>query len=351
MSPYKPAQGSYEIDRIFPTLGRVRIRTGVNDRRLAQRYEVMLETLPLATVKLIVERRLPIRVAFDAWSRGDVASLPTSQTLLPLTDELAQWLDKPALEVGASEAANRLRTAEYLLALRPDAPVGELPAALKELRALYDGRGAQFNRMRAAALAFLRDRFADHAALREQLAGVAALPEPRIRAPHPCTVEEARAIPAALGPKWGPLWWTMCITGMGPKEYWIDGYDVTSDGVEIHGAKDTGRRGTTARRRVVPLLGVLAAPIGTMNGFAQALRRADVGVEPYDARRSFARWLDDAGLAGYIQDALMGHGPKSMRELYRWGEIRSMLGAVRETMLKYLGELPQITRRPAEETA
>lgn len=344
MSPYKPKQGSYEIDRIFPTLGRVRIRTGVHDKRLAQRYEVMLETLPLATVQLIVDRRLPIRVAFDAWSSGRVDALPTSQTLLPLADELAHWLEQPALEVGASEAANRLRTAEYVLALRPDAPVGELAAVLKELRALYDGHGAQFNRMRAAALAFLRDRFAEHASLREQLAAVAALPEPRIRSRHPCTVDEARAIAAALGPKWGPLWWTMCITGMGPKEYWIDGYDVTSDGVEIRGEKDTRRRGTTARKRVVPLLGIIAAPVGTKWGLAQALKRVDLGVTIYDARRSFSRWLDDAGLAGYIQDALMGHGPKSMRELYRWGEIRSMLGQVKQTMLQYLGAVPQIDR-------
>lgn len=348
MSPYKPRQGSYEIDRIFPTLGRVRIRTGVHDRRLAQRYEVMLETLPLETVRLIVQRRLPVRVAFDAWSRGDVAGLPTAQTLLPLIDELAWWLAKPALAVGPSEAANRQRTAEYLLALHAGATVGELPAVLAELRGLYEGHGAQFNRMRAAALAFVRDRHADHPGLREQLAAVAALPEPRLRARHPCTVAEARAIAAALGSKWGPVWWTMCITGMGPKEYWIDGYDVTSDGVEIHGAKDTTRRGTTARRRVVPLLGVLAAPIGTKNGFAQALRRADVGVQPYDARRSFARWLDDAGLAGYLQDALLGHGPKSMRELYRWGEIRSMLGQVRETMLQYLGEVPMISKNASQ---
>ena len=68
---------------------------------------------------------------------------------------------------------------------------------------------------------------------------------------------------------------------------------------------------------------------------------------PYDARRSYARWLDDVGLAGYVQDALMGHGPKSMRELYKWGEIRKLLGEVREAMLRYLGEVPQITRSGA----
>jgi len=347
MSPYKPRQGSYEIDRIFPTLGRVRIRTGVHDRRTAQRYEVMLETLPLATVKLIADRRLPIRVAFDAWSRGDVAGLPTAETLLPLAGELAAWLDKPALEVGPSEAASRQRTAEYLLGLRSDAAVQDLPAVLRELAAILEG--ATFNRSRAAVLAFVRDRFPTTATLREQIAAVPAALERRIRAHHPQTVAEARAIAAALGEKWGPIWWTLCITGMGPKEYWHDGWRVTTDGVEINGAKDTRRRRTTARQRVVPLLGVLADPIGTPAGFAEALERAALGVTPYDARRSFARWLDDAGLAGYVQDALVGHGPKSMRELYKWGEIRAMLGDVQQRMLAYIGAVPQLSRSSGTE--
>lgn len=345
---YKPQQGTYEIDRIFPTLGRVRIRTGTHDRRLAQRYEVMLETLPLATVQLIVDRRLPIRVAFDAWSRGDVAGLPTAETLLPLADELAHWLEKPVLEVGESEADNRQRTAEYLLGLRPLANVGELPAVLTALRPILSDRPVQFHHARAVCLAFARDRFPAHPALYAQLEAVPVFPRIRVRAHHPCTVAEARAHAAALGPKWGPIWWTLCITGMGPKEFWIDGWKQISEGVEIDGAKDTRRRGTTARRRVVPLLGVLAQKVGTKAGFAEALERAELGITPYDARRSYARWLDDAGLAGYVQDALMGHGPKSMRELYKWGEIRAMLGAVQETMLKYLGAVPQLSRSTAK---
>lgn len=339
---YKPNEGSYEIDRIFPGIGRVRLRTGTSDRRRAQQYETMLEVLPLQVVRLIAAKRIPLRVAYDAWVAGRVNELPTAQTLLALADELALWLDKPALPVGPSEAASRHRTAEYLLGLGPEAGVGELPKLLAELRTVMEDRGAAFNRSQAVVLAFVRDRFGDQATLRDQVAAVLPLPEPEIGDRHPCTVDEARAIAAALGAKWGPCWWTMCITGMGPKEYWINGFTVTTDGVEVHGTKDTTRRGTTARARVVPLLGVLAPPVGTPSGFTQALERADLGVEPYDARRSFARWLDDAGLAGYIQDALMGHGPKSMRELYKWGEIRKMLGEAREQLLRHIGAVPQI---------
>ena len=347
---YKPKQGTFEIDRIFPSLGRVRIRTGVSDKKLARQYEVMLETLPLSTVKLIIDRRLPIRVAFDAWRSGRVDTLPTAETLLPLADELARWLEKPELPVGESEAESRRRTAEYLLGLRPDAVIGDLPDVVRELRAIMADRGPAFNRSYDVVLALLRDRFATHHELRMQVTAVQTFPEPHDSTlHHPCTVEEARAIAAALGPKWGPVWWTMCITGMGPKEYWMDGYTVTSDGVEILGAKDTRRRGTTARRRVVPLLGVIAPPVGTPNGFKQALARIDMGVTPYDARRTFARWLDDVGLPNYVQDALMGHGPKSMRELYRWGEIRSMLGEAREKLLRKVGHVPQITHSTGTE--
>ncbi len=342
MTPWKPPRGTYEIDRVFPAIGRVRIRTGTHDRRRAEQYETMLELLPLETVRLIVGRRLSLRAAYDAWTSNRVGDLPTAKTLLRLVDEMALWLEKPALPVGKSEAANRQRTAEYLLALNPDATIDDLPGLFTSLRGILEDRPTQFNRARAVGFAFLRDRFQD-TALREQLVAVPALSEPPKAAHHPRTVTEARAIAATLGPKWGPAWWSMCLTGMGPKEYWLDGWRVLTDGVEIKGEKETKRRRSTARQRLVPLVGELTPAPGTRWGFTQALRKSGLGVAPYDARRSFARWLDDAGLPDYVQDALMGHGPKSMRELYKWGDIRAMLGEAKQALLKVLQASPHIT--------
>lgn len=88
MNAWKPRKGTYEIDRVFPSLGRVRLRTGTHDRRRAQQYELLLEMLPLETVRLIAERRISLRVAYDAWAAGRAAELPTAQMLLLLADEL-----------------------------------------------------------------------------------------------------------------------------------------------------------------------------------------------------------------------------------------------------------------------
>lgn len=119
---------------------------------------------------------------------------------------------------------------------------------------------------------------------------------------------------------------------MEPREHWHDGWRVIRQGVEIHGQK------RLARAHVVPHVGQLVAPAGTQAGFAEALERAALAVTPMDARRSYTRWLDEVGLPGYRQDAYMGHGPKSMRELYKWGDIRAWLAEDTRTLRLYLGE-------------
>jgi hypothetical protein len=125
---------------------------------------------------------------------------------------------------------------------------------------------------------------------------------------------------------------------MGPREYWTDGWSLEGEGIVIHGRK------RTARERIVPLVVVPPAAQGTRWGLRQALRRLGASVTLYDARRTYARWLDEVGIPGYRQDAYLGHGPKSMRELYRWGELRAWLAQDGAVLRRYVG----IARRGAE---
>jgi len=166
----------------------------------------------------------------------------------------------------------------------------------------------------------------------QELADLPALAELPRYVRHPCTVAEAQAVRAALGAKWGPIWWALCCHGLGPKEYWKDGWTLTRAGLEVQGQK------RPARNRVVPLVCPLPPAVGRPAGFAQALARADLGVTPYDTRRTYARWLDELRLPGYRQDAYMGHGPKSMRELYRFGEIQAWIAEDGQALRRYVGE-------------
>jgi hypothetical protein len=333
MTPYRPKTGTIEIDRIFPTLGRVRLRTGTHDARLAARYDAMLDALPLDVVKLIRDRKLALRQAYDAWSSGRAHTLPSIQAARPLRETMERWAENPPLPVSGSTYDQRIRTLEMF---DPLAQINDVPELLRNLRVSLAAHGATFNRARAAVMAFARDELGRHHAIYAAVAAVEPLPEPRIHGRHPCTVQEAKDIRGRLGAKWGPVWWALCCHGMGPREYWIDGWTVKELTLEIHGHK------RAARERVVPLIVVPPPPVGRPAGFAEALERLACGVTPYDARRSYARWLDELRLPNYQHDALMGHGPKDMRSLYSSGDITAWLADLGDQLRAKLGEDVQL---------
>ena len=94
--------------------------------------------------------------------------------------------------------------------------------------------------------------------------------------------ETAIEIRDALGSN-GAMWWSMCITGMNPKEYW-DRCKVEPDGVRIYGTKRQGRFG-----RLVPLVAPPVKPQLTYEGFKSALQRLAMGVAPKSARDFYAQ--------------------------------------------------------------
>ena len=47
---------------------------------------------------------------------------------------------------------------------------------------------------------------------------------------------------------------------------------------------------------------------------------------------------DELRIPAYQQNALMGHGPKGMRELYPWGDITAWLAELGQALRKYVGE-------------
>jgi hypothetical protein len=335
---YRPRRGTYEIDRVIAGVGRVRLRTGTHDRRRALQYEAMLDALPLETIRLLVAGQVSLREVWDAWTTGRLQGLGDVRPSLALVHVGRQWLASAAGQVGVSEYRSRERLLRRLLSRQPEARLADLPALLAALRTDLEPHAAAFNRARAAALALIRDTVGRRHALYAEVADVARLPERRQRARHPCTVAEARAIAQGLGATWGPIWWALCCTGMGPQEYWTDGWSLEREGIVIHGRK------RTARERIVPLVFVPPAAQGTRWGLRQALRRLGASVTLYDARRTYARWLDEVGIPGYRQDAYLGHGPKSMRELYRWGELRAWLAEDGAVLRRYVG----IVTRDAE---
>jgi hypothetical protein len=123
------------------------------------------------------------------------------------------------------------------------------------------------------------------------------------------SLDNAIAIRQALvQPRAARIWWTMVTTGLGPKELWEDGFEVLRDRVHIGGQKRVGRD------RDVPLVDCPTQPEIAREGFKGALQRFNVDresrawVTPYRARKTFDRWLQDAGIPRARRIPYMGTG-------------------------------------------
>lgn len=155
---------------------------------------------------------------------------------------------------------------------------------------------------------------------------------------RPQAPEGARAIAAQLSHAAGAIWLSLCYTGMNLKEYYRDGWEIDYElgAVRIHGQK------REARERLVPLLVPPVVPQLERQGFRSAMRRAQAGVTPHDARRTYRLWLQGAGIDKAHRDYYAGHAAETMEELYTQpGQnaelIRTWLAADRPKLLAYVG--------------
>ncbi len=270
----------------------------------------------LDVLEQLSDGHLKVLEVWRHYRAGDWSKLPTAEHLKPFAECFEAWRRTVPGDRHRKDLA--LAGKQLGAAGRAQSAVADLPRIVALLRERYAARGAarHFNKLRDAASAFLKQTVTRQIPLYLAVRAVEPLTSTRHRPHHPKDPSEAWVIAQTLGGEAGRLWWAMCATGMGPKELWYDGFRVEDGHLRILGQK---RR---ARHRLTPLiLDALEPPLVGHWGFASALRRSGLGVTPYDARRSFARWLEEAGILETHQQAYLGHGPKTITDLYRRAEI------------------------------
>ena len=138
--------------------------------------------------------------------------------------------------------------------------------------------------------------------------------------------------------KHGDTWWSMCTTGMMPDELWGGKWKVGPNYVHVMGTKTQAR--TAARSRKVPRIWTPTRPTPeTPGGFAKALVKASGGaVTPYDGRRTFAYWMEEAGIGRTRLEMYMGHSARNVTDLYTRHDVAVHLDTDAELLRKYLGE-------------
>mgnify|MGYP000897683864 FL=1 len=237
--------------------------------------------------------------------------LPTPEYLLPLAEELGAWADRTA---NRHTRRNRQSVVRAILAHAPAGVVGELPGIVAALLEAKRDTPAAANRIKEQVLAYLRDRHGMDHPLHAKVGALRSLTTaPKYKRPH-LTPAEFHAVLPKLGPA-AEAFRLLCLSGMGVKEAWEDGWERTADGLglAIHGKKPR------YRERVVPWLAEVAPPTVSPDVLIWWLGK--VGLSPYVGRRSLSRWMIDAGIPEWRVGAYMGHGAQSQTQVYQRGDV------------------------------
>lgn len=350
---YRRGEGPGILDRRFGGVGRLRGPSGTTDERTFERVDKMLTELYergrldlLKAVKQYFTTRgragLAPMVVFHAYTTEGLNSLPSVEGMAPLVDSMRDWIDVHDV---SEQHRKTMRSCVVHVAKAGHArsPISELPDIVSLLRLAMRDKPRMFNIVRSTAMAFVRAKFKKHHVLWNEIAGIDPLAVKNKRPHFPKTPDELRVIAGRLEKEAGDMAWSMAATGMGPKEYWIDGWEVQADRVRIFGEKREGRD------RFVPLIkGVtLVKPTMTLKVFRVLLANADFGrMGVYDLRRSHSIWMEAAGIPRTRRRIYRGHGPRDVGDLYEWHEISAFIADDSVKLSRYVNPEQHVDEKP-----
>jgi integrase len=270
---------------------------------------------------------------------NDLTSL-TGEGTTPLIDALTAWREATRKSVARDTYRVRGELIARLMSVanaKTSTPVSALPKLLRKMKMKMPS-ARSFNLDLQYASAFLRDTVGRRNELYLDVRDI----DPRPTTPatgNPLTPVEVVTLAAAFDRVWkgrqgsrGAEVFAMALTGMGPTEYW-GRWSVEADRVSIAGTK------RAARVREIPKLfpcaiyagETIAKPGITATSFARALNIARVatGIDcaPYDLRRTFAHWLEQAGIGRPRRKQYLGHATADVTDRYEWHEVEAHLRA------------------------
>ncbi len=311
-----------------------------------------------AVLRPVVEGRVSVLDAYEAWQRGELNPAEPAEYNILAKGALDAWLEgatyKPRTRQGIARALRwlwqRLPPSARDAAGEPNVRVRELPALLQGFRDASNY--ATFHTLKAACQAYARDMFTQESTLWKAVTAVPELERPLARHMSkraPVVMPwEARLVRNTLATRCksnkrfeaaeaARLFWLSCLTGMGPQEMFTDGYKLLEgEGLDIAGGKNRNRV------RVVPQVlpdAAYAPPAISRDTYENRLERArrfiGIDVTPYSGRRAFSHWEEQAGITYSRRQAHLGHGAGSMTNHYAL-EVKPYLEADGEALIAYV---------------
>lgn len=322
------------IDRTFKGVGRIKIRTGTKLPAVRRKFSRMLTTLAdegrIDMLRALRDGRIHIMQLHDAYQRKTLDQLPSAETARPLAPAMRDWIES----FGATKHAVSLETSlSYLEGAKASALVSDLPQLLMTLRVtLGRSHPRSFNMLRSAASGFIRQTLTRSHPLYAQVLAVELVAVRKTKRHRPLTVAEMRAwFPNPQTDDLDAIAWGMATTGMGAGEYY-GRWSVLLDRVHVEGTK------TEHRERDVPLLLPPAVPRMHRRTFEDKLRqRTSRAMTPYDLRRTYANWMEAAGILRTRRKLYMGHSAGDITGGYELHEVSAFLAEDGRSLRQFIG--------------
>lgn len=343
------------IDRRFKGVGRIHRASGTMDpavrKRILRALTAIYQDGRLELLRAVRDGALSFLEVLDAHTRRALDTLPVGDTSPKLADAMEAWLEDATPDYSAKHLGSMETSRRYFKKQDAEARVADLPRILDELRkTLGKKRPRSFNLCRAHALAFVRATLKRSHRLYLEIQAVELRKVPKAAPRGQLTPEIAgNFFPHPESDVIDAIAWAMLHTGMGPKEYFEDRWETLSDRVRIYGEKRGGRR------RDVPLVQAPAVPQLGRDRFEKRFReRFKSAITPYQLRRTYAQWMEAAGIPRTRRRLYMGHGSKDVTDLYEQHELSAFLVDDAKRLQKHLAidpAHPKLYQVPNAETA
>lgn len=344
MTPHRAGQrGTFILDR-KTRVGRIAVASGTSHaptfRRLNEMLTTLNETGRSDLLREIRDGRLKPLAVYEAFRVNELHRLPTGAEIKPLGVEMAKW--QASVECSTSQAAAHLTAVRRLAG----GTVADLPGNLQRVReaCVKEKHPAQFNRIRASALAFVRDTLKRSHRIYGEVRDVALMKEKKSPERHILSWAEVQEIAEKMtDPRDRAAVYGMALTGMGPKEWYVDGWKLEGSGVTIYGAKRKSRVRHVPSIRADYFMG--AGRVGDV-GVEREKRRFGErllglgGIRPYDLRRSYANYLEAAGVPRTRRKAYLGHAGGDVTSIYERHEVDAFLTEDARRIEEFLGISP-----------
>lgn len=328
MTPQTPV-----IDRNFKGVGRIKRASGSTVPKMREALSRMLTSLHqqgrLDVLRAIRDGKLSMLEVYDAFRRHALDSLPMADTIVGLEETMGRWI--PTADASEKHRYTHKQSLKYLLGVKPDAKVSDLPALLEALRdTLGVKHPRSFNLTRTSASRFVRATLKRNHPLWAAINAVEVRKVTKKRKGQPLAVKQMRGF--FPNPETDPvdaIAWTMATTGMHQKELW-GRWHVLADRIHVEGTKREGRV------RDLPLVRRPAVPAMHRRTFEDKLRERTSAIQPYDLRRTFANWMESAGIPRTRRQLYLGHGAKDVTDLYERHEVVAFLKGDAKKLRRHL---------------